>query len=1835
MANPFDAFDTASNSPPGGNPFDEFDATAPSRQTFPPRFAQRDLTDVVAARRRPAVQHHSRQTPQPGLGERLKFNIADAMANTLRGAAAMVPVAPPDAGAFAPGFQTSPELAGSPIENIAQSPLGEAVRSGQAAEHLQVRAAQQEAVKRFQQRQQFPLPRPSGPLQWGTAVAGQLAGSATSPEAAVPVSRGATLLKTFIRGAAATGILGFATDPVIQDAQIKAGVRDKFDPVQPFLSGAGGAFLGGTLNVAPEIAGQIARAVGRQLGKAYSAVSNSDVFNAFRNWLRSPETMPAELRAEPELQQAPAVAPNAAPAPTVAPKNPFDSFDQPAPAAPVPPRPAPAGAEMAVTPRGTSVPVAYEVVPLAGLIASHQSDLTPNPAFPRGLQPRERTRAASQAQIAEIAGSLNPALLGRSPSVSEGAPIIGPDNVVESGNARILALGRAYAQNPQRAGAYRSFLKAQGFDIGGIENPVLIRRRLGDMTPAERQAFTVEANERTTLAPSAVEQAGSDAKGITGDLMGLYRGGDLNAGVNSGFVRSFIDKIVSPAERGEVFDPQGGLSQAGLRRIENALFVHAYGDRYILGHLREAHDTNIKGIGTAMVDVAPLWSKLRSEAAAGRIRKDMDITPALVEAARLVSTARTKGVSVGDLVRQGDVFAGQINPTTRGVLGLMFSDPAYSKPVSRDKLAGSLRYYADQASKATTAPTLDLGAKPAEPADILALAKDRGTAELFERKAGGNVFDQFDSQLPNVANAGNYAAAPGVNYVGSVVGTFNPAVATTPAPIRRETILRDLMTALDASLYEGRIKSPKTLGFFRKPIEEVRIKHAGDIETTAHEIAHLLDFRFPEIKAQWLRPTKANAAIRAELSGVSYDKKKLYEGFAEFVRLWMTQPNQAAAKAPNFLNWWEGFVQRSEYGPALLKAREGMLSWFNQAAVDRARSKIGATQEINGGNVSVWDKWRQSITDDLHGIAVMERDMTGKLSPLGAYETARLTRAKSSIVEGALTIGAPVALPDGSHKFVGKGLVEIMDPVADRLDDALMYFVGKSANELKQQGREHLFSGAEISGMLALRSPEFEKALAEYQVWNNAILDFAEAKGIVNPMHRAAFKRAQYMPFHRVGQPGGVQGPVQGDFRGIKALTGGSENLRPILGNMIGNARMLIDAALTNEARLKVVALAKQEGGGKFLAQIPRDEKWVRIPPAEIERAVMEAFGVKSKHQLTPEIVQVIDALTNNMQEFARFLLKGQTPTGRNVMAVMEGGRANYYEVADPLLLRAVTALQRPTAHWLVRTLNWPRRIGQASVTLSLDFMAANIVRDTLSGFVMSKHGFRPMIDSAIGLKSRLLSDPNYKDFVANGGGFSSHLLDERAMRTHLERFYGRKGIDYRTVLDAPQKLLFALERIADAFEMSTRLGEYRRAIQKGEHPRHAAYSAREVSTDFAMRGDSALMGAFFDSVIFLKAGVVSMDRAYRGFVEDSNRASIIGKTAVIAGISALLYAVNRGNPLYDKLEDWDRDSSWHIFIPKPATLQAMHDGTELPGIEDRYFHWRVPRIWEIGAFASIAERQLEGILKGQPIEAQEHMGRVILQLFNLDLVPQAGAPLYELAINKDRFTGRPIETQSMQELEPFARSGPYTSPSLATAAEQLRKLPRWAQVSPAQVEHLLRGYLNTWAGYGLTLSDAAFFDRRPDARLDELPVIRRFFREEPSPSNRYIGEFYDALKATTEARRTMSAMLRQGNREIGEEIAHSPANLQYRQLTHANDRMDAFNAESRALYRLSDLREIRDRFTAWTKSTQNDRLLANAKLTAWDDAGKLKRLMLDDIIRQRNAFAEKVVEQIKQRQQQ
>lgn len=1074
-------------------------------------------------------------------------------------------------------------------------------------------------------------------------------------------------------------------------------------------------------------------------------------------------------------------------------------------------------------------------------------------------------------------------------------------------------------------------------------------------------------------------------------------------------------------------------------------------------------------------------------------------------------------------------------------------------------------------------------------AEVLSTTKPK-KKRTVKRGGGGSVASR--------APASAEAMTSGANYVGAVTTPYVPSDVSPQVSKdikRREDILKPFLKALGVPIYYGTIKrGAGVLGLYLPTSEAVRIKRANDIETVAHEIAHLLDDRifngFGKRRGEkdtrpWLHGPRHRIYAK-ELKGVSYDEKKVYEGFAEFVRLWMTQPDAALAAAPEFYEFWEDLVSRHEYGPALKKAKSAMLEWFAQSEIDKMASKQGGdpAESVNKVVDSLAARVREAVFDDLHGLLLGETSITGDRvgAPGGIYETARQMRAAYSVVDGALRFGPPRRDSAGNWVFTDRqgnpshvirdghaighpnytpwGLVDILGKVGGKLDLWTHYAVARSAAELKEQGRERLFTSSEIrAGLdLARHHPEFVAVFDEWLEWNQAILDFAQQMGLINDQQRASWRRSQYLPFYRVGQRRGVKRAkgIEGAVSVTKMLTGGTENLRPILSNMIENTSRLIVEAIKNDARTQAVDFfLSNRGGGRFLIKMPKDIARVEIDKEQVFNEFLRTLGLDPKvyapkggPQMSTgneTIDKVISVLDENMAQWVRFMQFGQAPRGDQIIAIRRNGKLEYYKVADPLVYDSFASFNRQhLRNPVMDFFMWARRMKQATITLTATFMGRNFWRDTIHGWVFSNSGFRPFIDSFKGIAHRLENDAAYRAYIANGGGLASYLVDEDAMRSHISHLYSSKrGIDPRWVLWGPKKAYTGLMMLADAVEMGSRIGEFERGLLAGSTPRHAAYSGREVSVDFSMRGSSKALNVLYDTVIFLKAGMNGLDRAYRGLTKDVNRGAIAAKTASLAAASAAYYLLFlRDNPCYEALPDWDKDVNLHVFIPKRTPTGECGDD---------YLHLRFPKPFEVGAIMSSSERtagaMVDQYTKGLSAEDAWKYGKrlanIFADLFRLEYVPAAVEPLYETYIlNRSRFRDQDIETKYDESLLPYARYGPYTSRSLVELAELTRDMPPALQLSPKRMEALVYGYLTTYGTFGLMMLDEARFgDKLPEWRTDQMPVIRAFTRQHPLYQTKYENEFWDLARTVGQFAGTFDAMIDRNRPELAKHAAMQP----------------------------------------------------------------------------------------------
>ncbi len=323
------------------------------------------------------------------------------------------------------------------------------------------------------------------------------------------------------------------------------------------------------------------------------------------------------------------------------------------------------------TEAGARVDAQYALIEASDLTTSHDESLRANPTYPQELQPRERDRAASEMQVSGIVQKLDPARLGLSADAANGAPIVGADGLVESGNARTIALKRVYQANGQKAADYKQFLKDNAAQFGltpeqvdGMQKPVLVRVRT---TPVNRAEFARQANASTVAQMSPSEQAKSDAARIdTMEDLTPDDSGDFSGASSRPFVRRFMAKLPTTEQAGMV-DANGDLSTAGYTRVRNAVLAKAYGDSPVLLRMVESMDDNLRNISKALMTAAPKVAQMRQAVAEG-VRFDSDITPDLMAAVEELSRLKDEGSSIHDALAQGGMFGDKYTQETRDLL---------------------------------------------------------------------------------------------------------------------------------------------------------------------------------------------------------------------------------------------------------------------------------------------------------------------------------------------------------------------------------------------------------------------------------------------------------------------------------------------------------------------------------------------------------------------------------------------------------------------------------------------------------------------------------------------------------------------------------------------------------------------------------------------------------------------------------------------------------------------------------------------------------------------------------------------------------------------------------------------------------------------------------------------------------------------------------------------------------------------------------------------------------------------------------------------------------------
>lgn len=477
---------------------------------------------------------------------------------------------------------------------------------------------------------------------------------------------------------------------------------------------------------------------------------------------------------------------------------------------------------------------------------------------------------------------------------------------------------------------------------------------------------------------------------------------------------------------------------------------------------------------------------------------------------------------------------------------------------------------------------------------------------------------------------------------------------------------------------------------------------------------------------------------------------------------------------------------------------------------------------------------------------------------------------------------------------------------------------------------------------------------------------------------------------------------------------------------------------------------------------------------------------------------------------------------GKDLAKIMVNGQEMYYKVLDPLLLESIMSVGYlgPKSKFLdmARTMkNWL----QFGVTISPVFRTNNLIRDSVSALAISDLKKSPIQNVLTGMASARKGDENYIAALSGGGIFQFGSVVEGDQADLVKRLIER-GIPRDTILDTPDRVKAAMRKAWDKYqefgnqaEAANRLALYKQLRDGGMSHLEATYRARDL-LDFSMQGAWGSWRILTQTVPFLNARAQGLYKLGRDGILPTTRVfynSITGKpldqtdkqkansffyvTSAVTMASLALYLAFQDDEEFQQRDAWDRDNFWWF---------------KLPGME---YALRVPKPFEIGAIATLAERTLEQIIDqgAEGKQFKDTLSRMLFDTFAFNL-PQAFKPLVDLYSNKDSFTGAPIESAGMERLSKAERATDNTS-ALAKLLGGVANLvlPEKAEVSPVQMDYAIKAYFGWLGGTAAWASNYAVAPFRDGEYPDQKWVDKvslGYLRQLPSTQSRYVQSFYE-----------------------------------------------------------------------------------------------------------------------------
>lgn len=899
---------------------------------------------------------------------------------------------------------------------------------------------------------------------------------------------------------------------------------------------------------------------------------------------------------------------------------------------------------------------------------------------------------------------------------------------------------------------------------------------------------------------------------------------------------------------------------------------------------------------------------------------------------------------------------------------------------------------------------------------------------------------------------------------------------TQGVPVSRREILDTINKEFNVRIKHGRLNAPRNvLGWFNRYTKAIRTREFMNPRVATHELGHYIDdtFKFSQTPAY---DTEFLTQVKKRF-GNGYDDLPVdgvrAEGFAEFFRDYTSNRERARTAFPRFYRDFEKALNRDpELKTATNKLSAIVHQWNRQAPDDRVGGRIAwEPRDTEKGGIAarikkVASKAYTQMIDELNPIEGIVKEVEKRTGQKMAKEAnpflqAWASRGWAGKAQVLLEHGVPeegIKPLNDIYKYVGEGREKAFAEylVAQREHDIWLWNRQMLAQGKRDQLIKRTISDEEMNFTLDKYGEDtrIAQAATDLYRYQDYILRRLRDTGMLTDKGYVAMreKYPHYIPFLRDFSDSAAMeftGMANSGFvnipNPIKKMKGSTRDIINPLESVIKNTILFTKVIEKNEVGKRIAAIADIPGMGDLIEEVSGSAS-----PKDSTFSVWKD-GQKVSYATTPDVYKAL-------------------------------------QMYNPETANIVVNLMSKPASWL--------RFG---ATISPEFTAGNIVRDTISATVFSHHGFIPLYDSIMGLFHYLKKDNVYWDYMKSGAAQADIMsIDRNFLYEQTHKMLGRKSM-VKNVIKSP---ITCLRALSECSEMATRLGEFENARKgytgffnrlfsdKRERVslRDAGIASRDVTLDFGRHGTWGKQ--FNRATAFFNAALQGTDKLYREFRD--HPAQMAFKTAALIALPSIAswYAC-KDDPRYQEVPQWEKDIYW--FIPTKNAL------------------YKVPKPYELGVlFGSGIERALQYQYdQARNIDGNgfNGFGKTVLDTMGPSFLPTGLIPIFEWQENYNLFQNKSIVPQSQQDLPNWMQYGNNTS-------LVAREVGKAFNVSPRKIDNTIYDLTGGLGRHATGIVDdlTGVSQTRPAQGLSETAFAKKFI-ETPYKNAESVGALQDKYK--------------------------------------------------------------------------------------------------------------------------